>query len=135
MTSIPMEVQRGRWARRFQSGWRAPRCRGVAMKRLWLALMPELREFPPEQQARALKMARKSELEPLELVGMAVWLVPVVTLAKYILSKASLGEDAFATLVMNVFVIVPLLVVFFAPIHIRRLRRGLREQLSRQGRT
>lgn len=105
------------------------------MNRLWLVLLPELRQFPQEEQASALKMARDCELEPLELVGMAVWLVPVVTLAKYILSKASLGEDAFATLVMNVLVVVPLLAALFAPIHIRRLRRGLRKQLTRQGRT
>lgn len=107
----------------------------MAMNRLWLLLLPELRQFPQEEQVAALKLARDCELEPLELVGMAVWLVPVVTLAKYILGKASLGEDAFATLVMNVLVVVPLLVALFAPIHIRRLRRGLRKQLTRQGRT
>jgi len=105
------------------------------MNRLWLALLPELRQFPQEKQDKALQLARGCELEPLELIGIAVWLVPVMTLSKYILSQASLGEDAFATLVMNVFVVVPLLAAMFAPIHIRRLRRGLRKQLTQQGRT
>ena len=105
------------------------------MNRLWLALLPELREFPQEKQDRALQLARGCELEPLELIGIAVWLVPVMTLAKYILSQASLGEAAFATLGMNLFVVVPLLAAVFAPIHIRRLRRGLRKQLTQQGRT
>lgn len=102
---------------------------------MWLVLLPELRQFPGEKQDQALQLARRCELEPLELIGIAVWLVPVMTLAKYILSQAALGEDAFATLVMNVFVVVPLLAAVFAPIHIRRLRRGLRKQLTQQGRT
>ncbi len=105
------------------------------MNRAWLVLLPELRQFPREKQDKALQLARDCELEPLELIGIAVWLVPVMTLAKYILNQASLGEDAFATLVMNVFVVVPLLAAVFAPIHIRRLRRCLRKQLTQQVRT
>lgn len=105
------------------------------MNRLWLALLPELRQFPLEKQEEALRRARDCNLESLEIIGLAVWLVPVMTLAKYILSRATLAEDAYATLVMNVFVVVPLLAAVFAPIHIRRLRRGLRKQLTQQGRT
>jgi hypothetical protein len=105
------------------------------MIRLWLVLLPELRQFPPEKQDEALRIAGGSALEPLELIGVAVWLVPVVTLAKYLLGKAALTEDAFATLVMNVLVVLPLLGAVFAPIHIRRLRRGLRHQLTRREQT
>jgi hypothetical protein len=104
------------------------------MSRLWLALLPELRQFAQSQQGQALQSARASELEPLELVGLAVWLVPVVVLAKYLLVQASLVSDIPATLVMNILFVVPLLAVVFAPIHIRRLRRGLRKQLEQQGR-
>lgn len=105
------------------------------MIRLWLVLLPELRQFPADKQDKALQNARNSELEPVELVGIAAWLVPVVVLAKYIAAKAAMSDNLSATLVMNIVVVVPLLALVFVPIHIRRLRRGLRKQLAQQGRT
>jgi hypothetical protein len=134
-TSQFPEVQCVPQARRHQPQRQTFPCLGKTMIRLCLVLLPELRQFPPERQDEALRIAGDSALEPLELIGVAVWLVPVVTLAKYLLGKASLTEDAFATLVMNLLVIVPLLGAVFAPIHIRRLRRGLRQQLTRQEQT
>lgn len=104
------------------------------MIRLWLVLLPELRQFPAGKQDKALQNARDSELEPLELVGIAVWLVLVTALTKYILAETSMSSDLSATLVMNIVVAAPLLAVVFVPIHIRRLRRGLRKQLEQRGR-
>jgi hypothetical protein len=104
------------------------------MNRLWLVLLPELRKFPEVKQDKALQNARDCELESLELVGIAVWLVLVTSLTKYLLTKASLSSDPSATLAVNIVVDVPLLAVVFVPIHIRRLRRGLRKQLDQQGR-
>lgn len=103
------------------------------MNRLRLALLPELRKFSAQSQEQALRNARASELEPLELIGLAVWLVPVMALAKYLLVQASMVSDLAATVVMNIVFVIPLLVIVFAPIHIRRLRRGLRQQLEQQG--
>lgn len=105
------------------------------MIRLWLLLLPELRQFPADKQDKALQDARNSELEPVELIGIAVWLVPVVVLAKHIAAKAAMLDSLPITLLMNIVVVVPLLALVFTPIHIRRLRRGLRKQLVQQGRT
>lgn len=105
------------------------------MIRLWLVLLPELRQFPADKQDKALRDARNSELEPVELIGIAAWLVPVVVLAKHIAAEAALSDHLAVTLLMNFVVVVPLLALVFGPIHIRRLRRGLRKQLAQQGRT
>ena len=107
---------------------------GVVMIRLWLVLLPELRQFPAGEQDKALHTARNTELEPLELIGIAAWLVPVVMLSKYLATRAAMSDELSATLSMNIVVAVPLLALVFAPIHIRRLRRGLRNQLARLGR-
>lgn len=104
------------------------------MIRLWLVLLPELRQFPADKQDKALQDARNSELEPVELIGIAVWLVPVVVFAKHIAAKVAMSDNFSATLLINIAVVVPLLALVFAPIHIRRLRRGLRKQLAQQGR-
>lgn len=104
------------------------------MNRLWLVLLPELRQFPEGKQDKALQNARDCGLQSLELVGIAVWLVFVTSLAKFILAKASMSSDLSATLAINILVVVPMLAVVFVPIHIRRLRRGLRKQLEQQGR-
>lgn len=104
------------------------------MNRLWPRLLPELRQFPLTEQDQALRNARDGALEPLELVGIAVWLVLVTGLTKYLLARTAMSNDPSATLVMNLVVTVPLLAAAFVPVHIRRLRRGLRKQLQERGR-
>lgn len=44
-----------------------------------------------------------------------------------------MSTDILATLVVNVLLVVPLLLAVYVPIHIRRLRRGLRQQLEQRG--
>lgn len=104
------------------------------MNRLWLVLLPELRQFPEEKQGKVLQNARDCALESVELIGIAVWLVIVTSFAKFILNRAGMDSDHSMTLAVNIVVDVPLLAVVFIPIHIRRLRRGLRKQLEQQGR-
>jgi hypothetical protein len=104
------------------------------MNRLWPALLPELRQFPAVEQDGVLRQARDAALEPLELIGIAIWLVLVTALTKYILVQTASATDVSATLAVNLVVTVPLLVAAFVPIHIRRLRRGLRKQLDQRDR-
>ncbi|MDD2925068.1 hypothetical protein [Rhodoferax sp.] len=105
------------------------------MIKLWLWLLPELRQFPATNQEPALQKARESELHSVELIGVAIWLVLVTSLTKIFMEKASIPSDIEATLVINFFVVVPLLTIVLFPIHIRRLRRGLRKQLEQMGRS
>lgn len=102
------------------------------MKRLWLALLPELRQFPEVRQEKALQEARSTGLEPIELIGIAIWLVIVTSFTKYILNSAGMASDPSMTLAVNIVVVVPLLAMVFIPIHIRRLRRGLRKQIDQR---
>jgi hypothetical protein len=104
------------------------------MKRLWLALLPELAQFPEVRQEKAFQEARKSALESIELIGIAVWLVIVTSFTKFILTQAGMESDPSMTLAVNIVVDVPLLSAVFFPIHIRRMRRGLRKQLEQRGR-
>lgn len=104
------------------------------MNRLWLVWLPELRQFPEDKRRKAFQNARDSELESLELVGIAVWLVIVTSFTRFILNKTAMSGDPSTTLAVNIVVDIPLLAVVFVPIHIRRLRRGLRKQLEQRGR-
>lgn len=104
------------------------------MTRLWLVLLPELRRFPEDKRDKAFHNARDSELASLELVGIAVWLVIVTSFTKFILNKTAMSGDPSTTLAVNIVVDIPLLAAVFVPIHIRRLRRGLRKQLEQRGR-
>jgi hypothetical protein len=103
------------------------------MSRLWPVLLPELRQFPAVEQDEALKAARNTELDMLELLGMAAGLVAVTALTRYSLAGASLSSH-FGAAVLNFALAMPLLAVFLGPFHIRRLRRGLRERLRTRGR-
>jgi hypothetical protein len=103
------------------------------MNRLWPALLPELRQFPRAEHDEVLRAARGTELDFVELLGMAVGLLVVTALTRYTVADAGLSTRLLATLV-NFAVALPLLAIALAPFHIRRLRRGLRDQLRGRGR-
>lgn len=101
--------------------------------RLWPVLLPELRTFPTTERDAALRAARRAELDTLELFAMAAGLVLVTALTRYGVGDASmLGRISIAAL--NFLVAIPLLVVVLGPFHLRRIRRGLRQQLDRRER-
>lgn len=105
---------------------------GPSMKRLWPALLPELRQFPEPERNDALAQARETELDVIELVGMAVGLVAVTALTKYSVPDLTMASR-FGLALVNFAVAAPLLVAVLGPFHLRRLRRGLRRQLQQRG--
>ncbi len=99
------------------------------MYRLWLVVLPELGRFPPREQAQAFKRAGETELDVLELIGMAFGLVLVTAATQYALPDQTL-PSRFAAALLNFIVAVPAIALAVAPFHVRRLRRGLRAQLD-----
>lgn len=102
------------------------------MSGLWQALLPELRQFPPSERQQALQRARSSQLDALELVVLAIWLVLVTALMRNMVNSVLEAERIAYSVVMNLVITVPLLLLVIVPVHIRRLRRGLREQLEQR---
>lgn len=100
------------------------------MNKLWPALLPELKRFPEGEREIALRAARATRLDTIELVGMALGLVAVTALTRYSVPEAS-HASRFALAIVNFAVAVPLLAIMLGPFHLRRLRRGLRRQLGR----
>lgn len=103
------------------------------MSRLWPALLPELREFPSAEQEAALRCARDTALDSVELLGIAFALLLVTALTRYGLPEPGVASR-FAAAMLNFVVALPLLALALGPLHRRRLRRGLREQLQRRSR-
>lgn len=101
------------------------------MNRLWPVLLPELRQFAACEQDAALRAARDTPLDMLELLGMAGGLVLVTALTRYGLPAAD-AATRFAAMALNFAVAVPLLALALGPFHLRRLRRGLRAHRLRQ---
>ena len=101
------------------------------MERVWPTLLPELRQFPENERSAALKRARETALDLVEIAGMAVALVAVTALTKYTLPEPSLASRVGMAL-LNFAVALPMLVAALGPFHLRRLRRGLRAQLERK---
>jgi hypothetical protein len=99
------------------------------MNKTWLLLFPELRSFPVREQAHALAVARATPLDIAELVGTAFAVVVVTALARYGLADPGLAPH-FAGTALNLAVALPLLVVAAGPFQVRRVRRGLRQQLA-----
>jgi hypothetical protein len=103
------------------------------VNRLWPVLLPELRQFPSAERDGALRAARDTALEIVELFGMAAGLVLVTALTRYSFPDTSVFSRSTAAL-RNFALAIPLLTVALGPFHIRRLRRGLRDQLRQRGR-
>ena len=102
------------------------------MNRLWSLLLPEIRQFPSAERDGALGRARATALDLLELVGMAAALVCVTGLTSYAIPDGAVATRGAAALI-NLAVALPLLVLGLGPFHLRRLRRGLREQMHPRG--
>jgi len=99
------------------------------MNRLWSLLLPEIRQFPHAERDGALRSARATALDLIELLGMAAALVGVTALTRYALPDPSMSTR-FSAMIFNFTLALPLLVLALGPFHVRRLRRGLREQLA-----
>ena len=103
------------------------------MNRLWPLLLPEIRQFPAAERDGALRIARTTMLDLIELIGMAAALVCVTGLTRYALPGAEMSTR-FAAALLSFAVALPLLVPALGPFHLRRLRRGLREQIEQRRR-
>ena len=93
--------------------------------------VPELRRFAAGERARALRSARSTPLDALELVGMLAGLVLVTALTRYVVPHGADVPRVVAA-ILDFAVALPLLALCLGPFHVRRLRRGLRDRLQRQ---
>lgn len=100
------------------------------MTKLWLLLVPDLRQVETAKRKDALKQASRSGLTGNELIAMAVWLVVVSIITQAVLKGATEENRLTFTIVTNLIITAPLLLAVFIPIHIRRIRRGIRRRLG-----
>lgn len=101
------------------------------MQALEVLLYPRLRSFPAECRAGVLRKAREVPFDVIELVGMAVGLILVTAITRYESEYWDALERVVAAL-LNFAIALPLLVVFVGPFLIRRVRRGLEQEIARR---
>lgn len=102
------------------------------MSRLDLLLYPQLRTLPAGERADALRKARSTAFDVVELVGIAVSLVLVTALTRYG-AQGWNGFERIAAAALNFAFALPLLGILMGPFLVRRVRRGLDELLGRRG--
>lgn len=102
------------------------------MSRVWPWLLPDLRHFDPAEREAALRAARDTAPDLIELLGMAAALVGVTALTRRWLPDLGAGGTG-AAMLLNFGLALPLLLLALAPFQWRRWRRGLRAQLRAKG--
>jgi hypothetical protein len=94
-------------------------------------LYPELKKIDPRDRISALRKAKEVSFDTIEIVGIGIALVLVVTLTRYsVVGMGALGR--IGTALANFVVAIPLLLIFAGPFYVRRVRRGLREQMEKR---
>jgi hypothetical protein len=101
--------------------------------RLWIALLPELRRFSEDERRAALRAARDTAFDVVELLGMAAALVAVTALTRYAIRDIDGFRPITSSVIVDLGLALPLLLLGVAPFVRRRLRRGLRRELDRKG--
>jgi hypothetical protein len=94
-------------------------------------LYPQLRSFPEKDRQLALRNAKTTSFDVIELLGIALGLVLVTAVTRYYTGGLNHAERVAAFL-LNFFVAIPLLVVSVGPFLVRRVRRGLETELAKQ---
>lgn len=89
-----------------------------------MLLLPELRELPEPDRAAAWRRARETPHDLVELLGTVAALVATTALTRVVFDGT--GAEPFASTLLNFVIALPVLAVLLAPLHWRRLRRGLR---------
>lgn len=100
------------------------------MMKLWIRLVPDLEKVHAARRKEALKQASRSDLQGSELIAMAIWLVVVSVVTQSVLKGATDENRLTFTIVTNLIFTAPALLAVFIPIHVRRIRRGIRRQLN-----
>jgi hypothetical protein len=95
-------------------------------------LYPRLDSFPADERANALRHARETSFDVIELIGIAAGLVLVTAITRYQLDTSSAAEG-FLRAIGNFVVALPLLAIFVGPFLVRRVRRGLDRELAKRG--
>jgi hypothetical protein len=106
-------------------------CARTEMKRLSNMLFPDLGSLAEREHMPALRNARKTPFDSIELLGIAGSLVLVTWLSRQVV--AMLGAvDRLSIAALSFLVALPLLVVTVGPFMVRRVRRGLRLRLEQR---
>lgn len=97
----------------------------------WLdeLLYPQLRAFPLVRRTEALKAAKHTALDVIELVGIALAVILVTAITRYQLDPER-TLDRLGAALLNFLVAIPLLALCAGPFLVRRTRRGLTQQLK-----
>lgn len=101
------------------------------MIKLWMTVIPDLARIPSAERKKALAEAAKSPLLPGELKTLVAWLLIVFAIIQVMLGNAPVEDALAASLIANIFVGIPLLLVVYVPLHIKRIRRDIRRQLTK----
>ena len=96
-------------------------------------LYPQLKAFPEPDRWGALRNARETPFDVVELVGMAFGLVVSVLLTRYGIEEWDVFARA-ALALANFLVALPLLALLVGPFLVRRTRRGLDLEIARRSR-
>ena len=94
-----------------------------------LLLYPDLKKIDPKDRTSALHEAKEVSFDIIEIVGIGIAVVLVVTLTRYsAVGMNPLGRMGAA--LWNFVVAVPQLLIFAGPFYVRRVRRGLRQYIE-----
>ncbi|MBT9594933.1 MAG: hypothetical protein IV094_02945 [Vitreoscilla sp.] len=103
------------------------------MSRLWLYLVPQLKDLPEAERARVLKDARKGRHTSGEALVLVGWMVAVYFFVQEVIAGSTHESKLAFAIAANLVVALPLILLVWIPLHLRMAKRNIRLELAKRG--
>jgi uncharacterized membrane protein len=102
------------------------------MSKLWILLVPQLKDLPEAERARILKEARKGRHTSGEALVLVGWMVAVYFLVQQVIARSTHESKVAFAIVANLAVALPLILLVWIPVHLRKAKRSIRLELAKR---
>ena len=103
------------------------------MSRFWILLVPQLKDLPEAERVRVLREARRGRHTSGEALVLVGWMIAVYFLVQQVISRSTHESKVAFAIVANLVVALPLILLVWIPLHLRKAKRGIRLELAKRG--
>jgi hypothetical protein len=95
----------------------------------WQKKIPELSNLREIEQVDIIKKAQAGSYTFSEVIILVVWMLFVLYFSKEVSAKSTLDNKLELSIIVNLIVVLPLLLIIYIPIYLRKMKRLINAEL------